>query len=81
MAAKKKVEKASDKMFKITVKGNPGFVGKGAGGVQFANGTAVIPEGRMVKWFKSPEGYEVTAIGAEDDGGDTDDGKSEGTEN
>ena len=50
------------KMFKITVKNNPNFVGKGAGGVQFANGTAVIPDGRMVKWFQSHVGYEVSEV-------------------
>ena len=78
--AKKKVEnKESGKMFKIAVKNNPNFVGKGAGGVQFANGTAVIPDGRMVKWFRDHEGYEVTAVGAEGEGegSDTDDGKAE----
>ena len=53
---------AKAQMFKITIKGNPDFVGKGAGGVQFANGSAVIPEGRMVKWFKNHEGYEVAEI-------------------
>ena len=50
------------KMYKITVKGNPNFVGKGAGGVQFANGSAVIPEGRMVKWFRDHNGYEVAEV-------------------
>lgn len=50
---------AKAKMYKVTVKNNPNFVGKGAGGVQFANGTAVIPEGRMVQWFRDHAGYEV----------------------
>lgn len=77
MAGKKKAETASAKMFKITVKTNPDFVGTGAGGVQFAHGTAVIPEGRMVNWFKEHDGYEVTAIDAEDEGSGTDEGKAE----
>lgn len=50
------------KMYKITVKNNPRFVGVGAGGVQFANGSAVIPEGRMVKWFRDHNGYEVAEV-------------------
>ena len=53
---------AKMKMYKITVKNNPNFVGKGAGGVQFANGSAVIPEGRMVKWFRDHNGYEVAEV-------------------
>ena len=82
MAAKKKTEKASVKMYKITVKNNPNFVGKGAGGVQFANGAAQIPDGRMVKWFRDHDGYEVTAVDAEDDGADTNTGggQSDGTD-
>ena len=74
MAAKKKTEKASAKMYKITVKNNPRFVGVGAGGVQFANGEAMITDGRMVKWFRDHEGYEVTAVDAEDGGADTNTG-------
>ena len=53
---------AKIKMYKITVKANPKFVGIGAGGVQFANGSAVIPEGRMVSWFREHVGYEVTEV-------------------
>ena len=56
------------KMFKITVKNNPQFVGKGAGGVQFANGSAEIPEGRMVDWFRSHKGYEVTEVKEDPEG-------------
>lgn len=48
--------------YKITVKTNPKFCGICAGGVQFANGEAVIPGGRMVEWFKEHAGYEVTEI-------------------
>lgn len=50
------------KMYKIIVKNNPNFVGKGAGGVQFANGSAVIPDGRMVDWFRNHSGYEVSEV-------------------
>lgn len=53
---------AAVKMYKITVKNNPGFVGKGAGGVQFANGSATIQDGRMVKWFRDHDGYDVKEI-------------------
>ena len=56
------------KMFKISVKNNPEFVGKGAGGVQFANGSAEIPEGRMVDWFRRHKGYEVTEVKGDPDG-------------
>lgn len=79
MAGKKKAENASVKMFKITVKTNPNFVGTGAGGVQFAHGTAVIADGRMVNWFREHDGYEVTAVDADGEGTDTDDGNSEDT--
>ena len=50
------------KSYKIVVKANPQFCGICAGGVQFANGEAVIPDGRMVEWFKEHAGYEVTEI-------------------
>ena len=82
MAGKKKAENASVKMFKITVKTNPNFVGTGAGGVQFAHGSAVIADGRMVNWFREHDGYEVTAVDAEDGGADTNtgDGQSDSTD-
>lgn len=44
----------------VKVKNNPNFVGKGAGGVQFANGEARVESPRMVAWFKEHQGYEVT---------------------
>ena len=50
------------KTYIVTVKNNSKFCGKGAGGVQFANGSAEIPEGRMVDWFRSHKGYEVTEV-------------------
>ena len=58
MAGKKK----EDKMYKITVKSNPTYCGIDAGGVQFAHGEAIIPDGRMVEWFKEHEGYHVAEI-------------------
>ena len=58
MAGKKK----EDKMYKITVKSNPKYCGIDAGGVQFAHGEAIIPDGRMVEWFKEHEGYHVAEI-------------------
>ena len=60
MATAKK--KTAEKQYKITVVTNPNFCGIDAGGVQFAYGQAIIPEGRMVAWFQEHEGYEVTEI-------------------
>ena len=57
MAAKKEVKK-----YLVEVTGNTQYCGICAGGVQFANGKAEIPEGRMVEWFKEHEGYKVTEI-------------------
>jgi hypothetical protein len=57
MAAKKEVKK-----YLVEVASNPQYCGICAGGVQFANGKAEIPEGRMVQWFKEHEGYKVTEI-------------------
>lgn len=50
------------KRYVVTVKGNPDFCGKGAGGVQFANGKAVNVTARMAAWFKEHEGYVVEEI-------------------
>ena len=56
-------EKATKtKMFVITVKNNPDFCGKGAGGVQFANGEAKTPSARMAAWFKEHPGYDVKEV-------------------
>ncbi len=57
----KEVEK-KEKKYRIRVTTNPGFCGIDAGGVQFANGEAVIGEGTIVGWFKEHEGYEVTEV-------------------
>lgn len=59
MAAAKKVEQAPKK-FKIT---SPikGYVGIGAGGVQFAYGHAEVNEGWVCDWYKE-KGYTVEEI-------------------
>lgn len=49
----------------VTVKNNPEFCGKGAGGVQFANGKAEVDSDRMAQWFKTHPGYEVTKAKAD----------------
>lgn len=56
MAAKKV------KKYLIKVETNPDFCGIDAGGVQFANGQAVIGEGTMVNWFREHDGYKVTEL-------------------
>lgn len=65
--AAKKVEKKT-KGYIVTVKGNPNFVGIGAGGVQFAQGKAEITSARMAAWFREHEGYEVKEIEIADPG-------------
>lgn len=59
MAAIEKVEKAPKK-FRIT---SPieGYVGIGAGGVQFAYGRAEVNEGWVCDWYRE-KGYEVEEI-------------------
>lgn len=51
-----------NKTYIVKVKGNENFCGKGAGGVQFANGKAEVDSVRMANWFKEHEGYEVIEI-------------------
>lgn len=46
----------------VTIENNPKFCGKGAGGVQFANGKAVVTSERMANWFKEHNGYKVVAV-------------------
>ena len=62
MAAAKKVEQVEQapKKFKIT---SPikGYVGIGAGGVQFAYGQAEVNEGWVCNWYKE-KGYTVEEI-------------------
>lgn len=57
MAAVKK-----EKKYIVTVKNNPEFCGKGAGGVQFANGKAENVTERMAAWFMEHPGYEVKEV-------------------
>ena len=47
----------------IKVNNNSDFCGKGAGGVQFANGEARTDSARMAAWFKEHPGYTVTEEG------------------
>ncbi|MEY8366292.1 hypothetical protein AALA22_11695 [Anaerovoracaceae bacterium 41-7] len=47
------------KKYVIKVETNPTFCGIDAGGVQFANGQAVIDECPLVEWFRTHEGYSV----------------------
>ena len=62
MAAAKKVEQVEQapKKFRIT---SPveGYVGIGAGGVQFAYGRAEVNEGWVCDWYRE-KGYEVEEI-------------------
>ena len=43
----------------VIVNNNPTFCGKGAGGVQFANGKAEVDSDRMAAWFREHPGYTV----------------------
>lgn len=49
-----------EKEFVITVDGNQGYCGVGAGGIQFANGQAVTKSKRMASWFREHPGYTVS---------------------
>ncbi len=51
-----------EESWQIKIKNNPDFCGVGAGGVQFANGRAVIHSERMAQWFMEHDGYEVTEM-------------------
>ena len=46
----------------IKVETNPTFCGIDAGGVQFANGLAIIEECPLLNWFKEHEGYSVETV-------------------
>lgn len=59
MASKKEV-----KTYIVKVKGNTEFCGKGAGGIQFANGKAENVSERMANWFKEHPGYAVEEVKA-----------------
>ena len=46
----------------IKVETNPTFCGIDAGGVQFANGQAIIEECPLLNWFREHKGYSVEAF-------------------
>lgn len=50
------------KKYLIKVETNPSFCGIDAGGVQFANGQAIINECPLVGWFREHEGYSVKEV-------------------
>ena len=50
------------KKYIIKVENNPAYVGIGAGGVQFANGQAIINESPLVNWYKEHAGYVVEEV-------------------
>lgn len=50
------------KKYIIKVEKNPAYVGIGAGGVQFANGQAIINESPLVNWYKEHAGYVVEEV-------------------
>lgn len=58
-AVAKVVAANKPKQWVVTVNDNPTYCGIGAGGIQFANGQAVVTSERMVDWFKEHKGYTV----------------------
>lgn len=46
----------------IKVESNPSFCGIDAGGVQFANGEAIVEESPLLNWFREHDGYCVEPI-------------------
>lgn len=69
--------KKTAKTYKVKVVANPNFCGIDAGGVQFAYGEAIVPEGRMLDWFREHDGYAVTEVKADDATDDAKDGEKE----
>lgn len=57
--------KAKEKIYIVSVEGNPNYCGEGAGGAQFAHGKATITNERLANWFKEHEGYNVEEKEAE----------------
>lgn len=55
-----KTEETKVKKWLVVVDNAPEYCGIGAGGVQFANGQAVIESERMASWFEEHDGYTVT---------------------
>ena len=60
MAAKS--QKAKGKEYIVTVKENPSYCGEGAGGAQFAHGSARITDDWLAEWFRTHDGYIVESI-------------------
>ena len=60
MAAKS--QKAKVKEYIVTVKENPAYCGAGAGGAQFAHGSARITDDWLAEWFRTHDGYIVESI-------------------
>lgn len=52
-------EAMKEKSWIVKITNNPDYCGVGAGGIQFANGQALIRSARMAAWFKEHKGYEV----------------------
>ncbi len=67
MAAKKKEELRT---YKVTVKDNPGYCGEGAGGAQFAHGSALITSDRLAAWHREPRRYAVEEVGKPEEDAD-----------
>ena len=55
-----KTEEMKVKKWLVVVDDASEYCGIGAGGVQFANGQAVIESERMAAWFEEHDGYTVT---------------------
>lgn len=57
-----KTQKAKVKEYIVTVKENPSYCGEGAGGAQFAHGSARITDDWLAEWFRTHDGYIVESI-------------------
>lgn len=58
--AKEAAKAPAQKKYLVEVTSNQNYCGVGAGGVQFANGYAIIESARMAEWFREHDGYTVT---------------------
>ena len=58
-AAEESQETEKEKSWIVEIVNNPDYCGVGAGGIQFANGQALIKSERMAAWFKEHKGYKV----------------------
>lgn len=56
----------------IKVETNPTFCGTDAGGVQFANGQAIIEDCPLLNWFREHEGYSVEPVEEKSEEADAD---------